>query len=619
MSEEYKLLDNYLIFKELDSDSIGTNYRAGEIDKDSRKAKSLCLLTRVYPFLSENPDVWKRVNILLEGIKKSNIPNLYSPEETIKKDDKALLVYPKLKGRTFEKVLEDSSEKDMPINFDLTFSIAIAIADLIDIGSSIVVSGQKSFHGFLTPDNIIIDYDGKILLKNYGIYPYLSKNEEIFSAMVEKYGAWLAPEFLRKERPIPQSDIYHLGYIIYRILTGEYFSYSEGEDFESKFSNISFNQYIPSSDTVFITNIINFFKKTLNPDPAQRFTNMKEFKDYISHYFHIEELSSVTFNLAYFMNSLYLETMEEEAKVMEKEAAYAIPEPKKEVIKAAAAGKDNSHLAEDILAGLDEHERGGSKMKILIPIVAAIIILAVIGFFYIQSAQKSANLESERQRQKTEKLIAQLKNKQDAAELKHKQELEALKQKETDSEEERKKIDDKIKQLEVERAAKKKKEEEKIAAEQEKLRLETEEKDRVKAAADAAADAAALKEKQVEDARKKKEAEELARQKAEEQKIKEGQLVPLNLVDVKPEKIKGKAPKFSYRLTKKYAGNALDIRSMVLIDENGTVTSVRILSNIPEEIKNGVLKALKTWQYKPAISSKVKVKVWLTVSLKIKF
>ena len=164
---EYKVINNYVIFKELNSDSIGINYRAGEIEK--KKASKHVLLTEVYPFIAGNPDIWKRVNILMEGMKKSNIPNLYSPEKIIKDEgsDTTLLVFPLMKTRTFEEILEDSTKKDIPINFDLTFSIAIAIADLIDTGSSIVVSGKKSFHGFLTPDNILIDYDGKIFLKNY--------------------------------------------------------------------------------------------------------------------------------------------------------------------------------------------------------------------------------------------------------------------------------------------------------------------------------------------------------------------------------------------------------------------------------------------------------------------
>ena len=221
---DYKILNNYFIYEELESDSLGNNFRAGEIE--DRKAKNHTLLTKIYPFFSGDANTWKRIDILMEGIKKANIPNIYSPEKIITEDDMALLAYPFIKGRTLEVILSDSAKKDIPINFDLTFSIAIAIADLIDIGSTIVVSGKKSFHGFLTPDNIIIDYDGKIILKNYGIYPYLGITEEVFNEVVKKYGAWIAPEFLNKSKLLPQTDIFYLGYIIYRILTGEYFSCS---------------------------------------------------------------------------------------------------------------------------------------------------------------------------------------------------------------------------------------------------------------------------------------------------------------------------------------------------------------------------------------------------------
>ncbi len=73
MMSEYKVVNNFLIFDELDSDSIGTNFRAAPVE--DRKPQDHILLTQVYPFLSENKDIWKRVKILLEGIKKSNIPN----------------------------------------------------------------------------------------------------------------------------------------------------------------------------------------------------------------------------------------------------------------------------------------------------------------------------------------------------------------------------------------------------------------------------------------------------------------------------------------------------------------------------------------------------------------
>jgi hypothetical protein len=55
---EYKVVNNYLVFEELNSDSIGVNFRAGEIQ--NRKTSKHQLLTEVYPFIGGNPDIWKR-------------------------------------------------------------------------------------------------------------------------------------------------------------------------------------------------------------------------------------------------------------------------------------------------------------------------------------------------------------------------------------------------------------------------------------------------------------------------------------------------------------------------------------------------------------------------------
>ncbi len=605
---EYEITNNYLIFKELNSDSIGINYRAGEIE--NKKASKHVLLTEVYPFIAGNADIWKRVNILMEGIKKSNIPNLYSPEKIIKEEesDKTLLVYPLMKARNFEEILEDSHKKDVPINFDLTFSVAIAIADLIDTGSSIVVSGKKSFHGFLTPDNILIDYDGKIFLKNYGIYPYLGKSEEIFSEMINKYGAWVAPEFLRKEKLLPQSDIYHLGYIVYRILTGEYFSYSADEDFEAKLSSISFTQPFPSSDKDFLTNLITFFKKTLNPDPMKRFTNTKEFKDYIAHFFHIEELSSVTFNLAYFMNSLYLETMEEENNRLKEELAYTIPEKIKE------AALVDSHLAEDILAGLDE--KRSSKLKFIIPIIAAIIIVAAVAVFYVIQTQKTA--KEQEQQMKTmkdmETQLASLKKSQEETQQKYLEQLKTLEEKKTTTEEEQKGKEEEIKKLKQWREEQQRKEEERIKAEQEALKKQQELEEQQKK------EAAEAEQKRKEEAEQKKIEEERKQLEAERSKVTVGQLIPPIEATEKPVKIKGKDPIFPPRIRKFYAGNKdINVRTNFLIDENGTVINVRILSKIPEDLEKIIVKTLKKWKYQPAKKNKVRVKVWVHASLKISF
>ncbi len=616
--QEYPVVNRYVFFKELGTDALGIGHRVGEFSGESRKILRHNLATEVYPFLYSNANVWKKVSILLEGVRKSNIPKLYSPEKIFQEGDKHYLIYPFIKGRTLEQVLEDSFQKENPINFDLAFSLAFAIADLIDIGSSIVVSGEKSFHGFLTPDNIIVDFDGKIYLKNYGIYPYLSREEVIFAEMVKKYGAWVAPEFFRKEKLACQTDIYHLGYIIYRILTGKYYSYSPEEDFDSKFSNISFSQHIPSGDKEFLTNIITFFKKTLHPLPSQRFANIKEFKDHISNNFHIEELSSVTFSLAYFINSLYLEPIEEETKILEEELTYQVPEPKKE--EAPKPSSVDDELVEGILDGLEKGKK--SRMRLMVPLIALIVVIIGISTFVIINQQKQARIQVEAQRQtEAENKLRMEKFKADL-ETEYQKRLKSIEDTAASTQEEKKAQEDEIKALKEWQKEETRKALEKQKVESDRLKKEEDEKKK-KEAELVQQKALAEQKKQAAEQLRKTQEQEAARQLQEEEKarqqVKEGDLVAITEVTEKPTKLKDKEPIFTPIQQRKYLGSQMSVRALLLIDEKGNVVDVKMIGDTPEDIKSPVEKALRKWTYKPAKKNNVRVKVWYMVAIKVAF
>ncbi len=494
--KEYKVMNDYVYYRDLFSDTMGINYRVAPLQ--NRKPSGHKLLCEVSPSISGNSDMWKRVKLLLEGIRKSNIPFLYSPEKINIGEKGAQLVFEYFKGRNVEQILVDAEKKGMPINFDLAMSLSIAIADIIEVGSSIIVSGERSYHGFLTPDNILIHYDGKIFLKNYGIFQYLEKSEPFFSETEKRYGSWLTPEFMRKERLVAQSDIYHLGYLIYRILTGKYFSCGAGDDFDAKFANLTFKQYMPSTDKNFLTNVITFFKKTLNPDPLKRFLTIKEFKDFIATYFHIEELSSITFNLAYFMNSLYGEAVDEEDKVLKQELAYVVPEPKKEV---AATPQAKEDLVSGILEGLDERKKTPGWLW---PVLGGVALAAVVGiYFAVTSGKKASELTAQQQAEA-------------AMRLKQQQEQQAQIQA----------MNDKIKELETLKATAD--EAQKKALELEKQRMEElrrkaqEELDRKKSEDEKRKldEAAALQKADEE----RKAQEELERKKADEEKARQAEV-----------------------------------------------------------------------------------------------
>ncbi len=606
--KEYKMINDYLYYRDLFSDTMGINYRVAPIQ--NRKPLGHKLLCEVSPAIAANADMWKRVKILLEGIKKSNIPFLYSPEKIIVNEKQNQLVYEYFKGKNFEQILVDTEKKGMPFNFDLAMSTCIAIADIIEVGSSIIVSGEKSFHGFLTPDNILVHYDGKISLKNYGIFPYLEKNDQFYSDLEKRYGSWLTPEFIRKEKIVTQSDIYHLGYLMYRILTGKYFSYASGEDFDAKFANLTFKQYMPSTDKSFLTNVITFFKKTLNPDPLKRFLSIRDFKDFIANYFHIEELSSITFNLAYFMNSLYGENVEEEDKILKQELEYVVPEPKKEPAQIQQAKDD---LVSGILDGFDERRKLPGWLW---PVLGVVLLASAVGIFIVvSSGKKSSEITAQERVMEEQRLQAQKEQSEQIKAMADKiRELELSK---ATADEAQKKIIELEKQRLEEQKRKKEDEQTRMKAEDEKRKLQ-EEADRLK-------NEEASKQAQDELERKKKEEEKLKLQEAEKKrieaaKVKEGDQVSLNEVTAKPEKISGNPPAINASLKSKYQGKKLTIPTLILVDENGNVTKIKILTgNVPADIKSELEETLYKWKYSPALKDNVKVKVWLTVSIQFRF
>ncbi len=610
--KKYEIVEGYNLFKQLNVDLIGTNHRAGKIVDG--KVTEHFLFTEIYPFLYKDEEAWKRIELLLNGVKKSKISNLYSPEIVIN-SDKKYLVYPYLDAVSLESIVDDSIKKNIPINFDLALSISMGVADLLDAGSSIAVSGKRSFHGFLTPDNIVLDHDGNIWIKNYGVYAYLNSTDEIHKEFEMKYGPWVTPEFLKKEKPLPQSDIYHLGYLIYKMVTGNYFSHSEGENFESKLSNISFLHHIPATDKEFLNNIILFFKKTLNPDPAKRFSSIREFKEFISDYFKIEELSSVTFNIAYFMSSMYSDDRETSEKVMAEELKYIIPSKVKEMNSTDNSSK-NSDIVENLLSGLDDKDKSSSKSKLMLFIAAIVIIAVAIGIYTTLGGKKEVKadpvVDKAEQVQKAQQEIENAKLKeqnrlllQDIADRK-KKEKETLKAIADNQE--------KIKKAETEKEKARLKEQNNLL--KEKMKKEKED------LANKEAEAAKIEEaKKQEDEKKKLEEQkkEGARLKLEAAKkaLKEGDLVID--VDQKPVGINTDVPELSRKLRKKIKGESVRAVVSALVDEKGNVKRIKIPTKTGvSEIDMELTRIIYSWKFKPALKYNKKVKTWFTKVVIIK-
>jgi len=114
---------------------------------------------------------------------------------------------------------------------------------------------------------------------------------------------------------------------------------------------------------------------------------------------------------------------------------------------------------------------------------------------------------------------------------------------------------------------------------------------------------------------KRQEEEAMKQREQEMARVKEGDIVPLADIEIKPIF----TPKMEMSKLKISDPNIPDnIIGTILINENGEVSQVKILTKLQnEKSKLAIAEFLKTWKYQSPLKNNVKVKVWKSFALKI--
>jgi len=301
-----QIFKDYLLVKEIGRDSFGKSFLAKKINKDKSEQKYIAV--RLHDFIAGNSENHGLIKNYVKEIGKSSVPNILKPVDLIFDNDNILLIYPYIKGENLKTIIDNLERSSVELPFKTLVETVLRIAVIVDMGFMVTLNNQPSYHGLLIPENILIGYDGEIYLKYYGMLPFISSSS--YSFIKENYKIWLAPELLLRDEVHYSSEIYYLGHIVYRILTGKYFPLEPG-NFANAVTNISFNKTIPSTDTIFLSNLLEFFKNTLHPEVDQRIKSLDLFTSHISEKFYVSNTYSVKDSLSSLLEELFLPVVKE--------------------------------------------------------------------------------------------------------------------------------------------------------------------------------------------------------------------------------------------------------------------------------------------------------------------
>jgi outer membrane biosynthesis protein TonB len=378
------------------------------------------------------------------------------------------------------------------------------------------------------------------------------------------------------------------------MITGNYFSYLPGEDFQSTFTSISFVSDLPSTDISFLTNLIDYFKKTLNPDVSKRFSSIKEYKNYVLKYFHTDEFAEFKTNLADYMKALYTDVIEiEKQKLSEELSKPPVLKDDREIDIDEFSGKIPIHL----------EEKKRSKLQIFFTIAILLTIVGIAGYFIFEQINETKKEQEE---------TAQLLLKQNQTIQDFQQKLKTLDQK-------------KQPDLTSTLPAVKPPEKEVNNVNDKKVTAAT--KGSLQTVTKPVLETEKPKETPVQNVTTTKPVEvvdkkESAAPKEEVKEVKvSAPLLGLNEITLLPQQISGKEPVFPAAIRKTYIGRRATVKADLLIDENGNVSQVDLLESgeIPGDVQVIIKDTLKQWKYKPAQKGDMKVKVKWPVKFKIVF
>lgn len=602
---DYQVLGDYIVSGKMRENPVGSMHR-GIVAPDGAFDKFV-FINRFDSGLTGFQTFFKALGNQFRIVSKLNGAFIASVEEVEQIDDAYISVVEFSDGKFLDEAIRRSTEEGFPFAIDHVLLIASKIS------AALAYCYEKgSPYGFLNPSSIHLSFEGDVKLYDTLTAPLmpslLNQNPEKKAAFMD----YIHPDVWKNGKGGQIHDVFSIGAIIFKLLTGK--AFLEGgnlpADIKAKLDSAVLGSSSFGDDPI-PDDVKDILVKAL--DINSGYKSVQEFNEVLENLIFSGDYSPTTFNLAFFMHSLYREQSEQSAKLldMEKTANYA---------GYFVSGGEGFGEAKKMSKGL------------ILGLIAIVVIVVVAGgYFFIQ--KKQAEKKSLLAQQKMTEEIAKQK------ELEKKKEEEIAKMRaEMDAKvkkimgEAQKEADQKAKAILMKRVeAEKKRQMEQIRkAETEKKRIESETRKKEallkqQQEAEKKKKEAALAEKKKQEELKKKQEEEARQKKLAEQKKLEakkkalyGQVVGLAQVDVPPKVIFKKAPKISPSWHIRGT-----ITMMALIDENGNTTTIKVINGLSSAGRNGklaerrIVDTVKKWKYTPGMKDGVAVKVWISIAIAI--
>jgi TonB family protein len=298
----------YILTAALGEDALGRVYRALRIEGDRGFARLRIL---------ESPELAEEA--LLEAIEQNGEIHQFLKNPAIARGvrmDAAggtpYIAWSEENGRTLDALLEKVRASEQTVPAEHALLIVERVATALDHAYNTTVDEERTLHGLVWPGFVSLSDDGEARLTGFGlasgVLPSLQKPR-----IAREIGQYLAPEERLERALASNSDVYSVGALLFELLVGK--AASPADPLADLRRHAGAGQPIPSE-------IETVLRMCLSPQPS-RYRSSGDLRRELGRLLFSGAYSPSTFNLAFFLNGLFREEIEKEARERAAEAQQA--------------------------------------------------------------------------------------------------------------------------------------------------------------------------------------------------------------------------------------------------------------------------------------------------------
>jgi serine/threonine-protein kinase len=296
-----------VLLEETETGALGREYRAARLG--SAGLDRLVTVLRFGPEVSSHAEAPRR---LMEEARLA--ARLHSPGLVrvlgIGRVEQSFYVSTELaEGRSVAAILERCRAEAFPFAAEHALMIASRAASALEsLHGKKDEAGAALVHGLIAPARLVVAFDGEVKLKGLGLWPAL-RGTDLLPAEERRY---LAPEQLAGGAGNPRSDVYALGLVLLESLTGPAPDGSPLDGLAKAKITSRSGEAVPLPKP-----LEGLLCRALDGEPTARFAGMADLRRAIDALLFSGDFTPTTFDLAFFMHTLFREDMEQEARSLE--------------------------------------------------------------------------------------------------------------------------------------------------------------------------------------------------------------------------------------------------------------------------------------------------------------